>query len=61
MEKTIEKGVSNIVGALCDPIIAYPSPWKGDIPPVGQGSDNTGTTRNEYESSQGRGTDRNGC
>lgn len=32
MEKTIEKGISNIVGVFTDPIIAYPSPWKDDIP-----------------------------
>ena len=32
MEKTIENGISDIAGVFTDPIIAYPSPWKDDIP-----------------------------
>ncbi|MCL0058438.1 hypothetical protein M1O47_01945 [Dehalococcoidia bacterium] len=30
--KTIEKDISELVGVFTDPIIAYPSPWKEDIP-----------------------------
>jgi len=31
-EKQIEKGISDLVGALTDPIITWPSPWMEDIP-----------------------------
>ena len=30
--KTVEKGISDIVGVFSDPIISYPSPWNQDIP-----------------------------
>jgi hypothetical protein len=32
MEKQIEKGISNIVGALTDPIIVYPGGWGDTLP-----------------------------
>jgi len=32
MGKTMEKGISDIVGVFTDPIIAYPSPWMDTIP-----------------------------
>ena len=28
----VEKGISDLVGALTDPIITWPSPWMEDIP-----------------------------
>jgi CO dehydrogenase/acetyl-CoA synthase beta subunit len=31
-EKQIEKGISDLVGCLTDPIIVFPSPWAEDIP-----------------------------
>jgi len=32
MPKTIEQGISEIVGVFTDPIISFPSPWNQDIP-----------------------------
>ena len=31
-EKKAEGWIDDLVGALCDPIIVYPSPWKDDLP-----------------------------
>ena len=31
-EKKAEGWIDDLVGALCDPIIIYPSPWKDDLP-----------------------------
>ena len=31
-EKKTEGWIDDLVGALCDPIIVYPSPWKDDLP-----------------------------
>ncbi|MCL0102687.1 hypothetical protein M1N93_01850 [Dehalococcoidia bacterium] len=30
--KTVEKVISEIAGVFTDPVIAYPSPWREDIP-----------------------------
>ena len=32
MNKTVEKGISDIVGALTDPIIAFPGGWGDSLP-----------------------------
>ena len=32
IEKKTEGWVGELLGALCDPIIVYPSPWKDDLP-----------------------------
>ena len=32
IEKKAEGWIGDLVGALCDPIIVYPSPWKEDLP-----------------------------
>jgi hypothetical protein len=32
IEKKAEGCIGELVGALCDPIIVYPSPWKDDLP-----------------------------
>ena len=32
METKAEGWIDALVGALCDPIIVYPSPWKDDLP-----------------------------
>jgi hypothetical protein len=32
IEKKVEGWIDDLVGALCDPIIVYPSPWKDDLP-----------------------------
>jgi hypothetical protein len=32
IEKKAEGWIDDLVGALCDPIIVYPSPWKDDLP-----------------------------
>jgi len=32
MDKKVEKGISDLVGALSDPIIAFPGGWGEDIP-----------------------------
>ena len=29
---TVEKGISDIVGVFCDPIIVYPSGWEDTMP-----------------------------
>jgi hypothetical protein len=31
-DKKVDGWIDDLVGALCDPIIVYPSPWKDDIP-----------------------------
>jgi len=31
-KKKAEGWIDDLVGALCDPIIVYPSPWKDDLP-----------------------------
>ena len=31
-DKKAEGWIVDLVGALCDPIIVYPSPWKDDLP-----------------------------
>ena len=31
-EKKVDGWIDDLVGALCDPIIVYPSPWKDDLP-----------------------------
>jgi hypothetical protein len=31
-KKETEGWIDDLVGALCDPIIVYPSPWKDDLP-----------------------------
>ena len=31
-EKKAEGWIDDLVGALCDPVIVYPSPWKDDLP-----------------------------
>ena len=31
-EKKAVGWIDDLVGALCDPIIVYPSPWKDDLP-----------------------------
>ena len=31
-EKKVEGWINDLVGALCDPVIVYPSPWKDDLP-----------------------------
>jgi len=30
--KKAEGWIDDLIGALCDPIIVYPSPWKDDLP-----------------------------
>ena len=32
IEKKAEGWIDDLIGALCDPIIVYPSPWKDDLP-----------------------------
>ena len=32
MDKTIEKGISEIVGVFCDPIIVFPGGWGDSLP-----------------------------
>ena len=32
MEKTIEKGISELAGVFCDPIIVFPSGWEDTMP-----------------------------
>jgi len=36
MEKTMEKGISDIVGVFTDPIIAWPGGWMDSIPEKGK-------------------------
>ena len=31
-EKKAQGWIDDLVGAMCDPIIVYPSPWKDDLP-----------------------------
>ena len=32
MDKTIEKGISEIVGVFCDPILVFPGGWGDTLP-----------------------------
>ena len=32
MDKTMEKGISDIVGVFCDPILVFPGGWGEDLP-----------------------------
>ena len=31
-DRIVEKGISEIVGVFCDPIIVYPSGWEDTLP-----------------------------
>lgn len=31
-ERKVDGWISDLVGAICDPVIVYPSPWQADLP-----------------------------